>query len=269
MNFKNWIINEIVELKKPNNVRKNNIVKNKGTNTAYQVIQYQFKTKLGNIVKVHFQPKDDDEYVVSFYVNDTMDDNASGVERDPDILPTAFYTIKEKANKLNAKVIRFDAIESKNDTKTIKNLNTKEYQSKFIIDLNNFKQQINNYKPILIYPNQELYNKLKRPLPPPRYDLDTNYWNDIIKFIYNQLDNIIELRKFKDLLEQNLIKNINVTNILESLQNLINANLSNTETGWQRKINRRENIYNKIVNKYFSSEWDISKNKNHFVLTRI
>ena len=59
--FKLWL--EIVEPVKPSSkIFKKKVLKNSGTMLASQVLQFSFKTKLNNVVKVWFEPNGNQSY---------------------------------------------------------------------------------------------------------------------------------------------------------------------------------------------------------------
>ena len=62
--------------------------------------------------------------------------------------------------------------------------------------------------------------------------------------------------------------NININPLLTALTNLKGAWLSQSEDGWQVERNRRKAVYEKLMNNYFSDEWDIEINNNYFTLKR-
>jgi len=270
-----------------NTVRKRDIIKNPGTNTAKSLIQYQFTTSYGNVVKVQMEPQGDDSYNIVFYVNDTLADESSKTEnsaRDKDILPGVLYVIKNKANKLKAKTITFHAIKGKGDTKVMNKTDPSPYLNNVIKELRNLTVTLNNHKVTMIEPDEgiiNLYKKLNMGTPEARPDLDINRVlgyisqvtyaiqnNDITKYptevakacndVVANLYSNIDWNKF----------NINIEPAIASLKNLEGAIYSNTEIGWLTNKNRRSSIYDKLLNRYFSDEWDIKKSNSYFTLTR-
>jgi hypothetical protein len=267
--------NEIAEPMKTS-AKRRIITKNSGTIRATKVIEYQFKTSLGNQVKIHFQKKEDDPltYDVSFYVNDTQYDDASKTnesERDPEVLRKVLYLVKQKADALKAQEIHFVAQKGEGDIKVIKNLNIENYKPNAFIQLNLFKKWLKEYKVKMIEPNRELYLKLNRPTPPARPDIDKKKWLQIIEkfelliFSGNNL-NINDLEE--------LIYNKNIFNeypqhekLVKSLIDYKNAFVSNTDLGFLREKNRRASLYSKLTDRFFS-DWIVSKKNDYFIMKR-
>lgn len=159
---------EIAEPQKPNNVSSKKITKDGGTWKERKVNEFQFKTSIGNLVKIHFDRKDHDAYSVMFYVNDTQYDDASktdGSVRDPEIIPGVIWTIKDKVKRLKAKEVEFEAQTGDGDIKNIRNLNIDEFRPAALTEIENLKRQFNAYQVTMIEPNVAIYKKLGRPVP--------------------------------------------------------------------------------------------------------
>lgn len=286
MNFKNWL--ESIDLKKPlNKVKKQNIIKDKGTNVARRIVQYSYTTKLGNIVKLQFEPKEDNEYDVVFYVNDVLYDNAplmnidnkeEKYSRDSEILPTVFFLLNNKANSLKAKYLTFRAHSSPKDTKIVRNLDIEEPKNQVLLDLNYFESKIKLHIIKFIEPSEitkNLYRKLDKPIPEARPDLDKSLWLNWIEKLKLAIENNQDLQEYIDNLitfrsinHKYIIENLNIDNLISSLRNLNNAINSNTEKGYSRTINRRASIYKRILDKDFSKYWNIQQDGDRFTLTR-
>lgn len=278
MNFRQWL--EIVEPYNPSGVRKSNIVKDKGTNRAKEAIQFRWKTKLGNVVKLHFDYDGPNAYTVVFYVNGTLFDNAAVNQnngRDPEILAGIFYLLKEKANQLKADKLSFRGQDSESDTKTIRNIDPNQYKELALKELNAFSQVINNHQVQMIPPTQskiDLYKRLNRDDPQPMPDFNKPLWLKWLQNIHNEIKMGNRITNFIDQLKTGMgvsdFKNINVNlkSLIETLTNFDNAVISNSPEGWQRTKNRRTIIYTKLVNRYMSQDWNIEINGNWFYLTR-
>lgn len=272
MKFSLWL--EIVELQKPQNkITKKTVIKDKGTNAAHKVIEFTWTTKQGNNILVRFEPKGNDEYSLLFYTNNVLYDKASTNTnlRDPEILSGVFYLIKTKADALKAKTLTFTSHKSNNDTKTIFNIDIEKPKQNLINDLKNLQSKINQYDPKPIQLTQstiDLYKKLNKPIP-PMFDLNKEKVNDYINQIYHAIETNNEHEIYD--LRQNLFDYklpLNTDNLKKSLQEFENALKSNTEQGFKRTINRRSKIYARVLDKYFSNDWDINMNNDRFVLTR-
>lgn len=283
MNFKIWL--EIVELNKPyNKVVKKSIIKDKGTNVAHRIIQYEYTTKLGNEIKLQFNPRGNDSYSIIFYVNDVLYDYGSKlgliqnnkVGRDTEILPSVFYLIKTKADKLGAKYLDFHSTRSDNDVKIIRNLDIEPYKKQALNYLNQFLNDINNYKVNMIPPSQNMINihqKINKPIPESRPDLNKKEWIEIITKLKSKIENNEEniedyIDNFYNAHGTGRLGSINPIKIISALKDYSNAVKSNTERGFHREKNRRTAIYTRILNKYFTDDWHIDIKGNNFDLTR-
>jgi hypothetical protein len=267
--------NEIVEPIKTT-AKRRNIIKNAGTMRATPVIEYQFRTSLGNLVKLHFRLKDESPltYDVSFYVNDTQYDDASrtdGNNRDPEILGKVLYLIRSKADLLKAEEIHFLAQKGEGDVKVVRNLNIEEYKPNALQQLNLLKQWLQRYEVKMIEPNKEVYLKLRRPIPPARPDIDVERWVRVI----DECMALVIKGQTLDMnnLEGSMYTQSIATNypqhkaLIEALRNYTNAILSNTDSGFHKRKNRRASLYSKLLNRYFS-DWDIEQSNDSFVMKR-
>lgn len=278
MKFKTWL--EIVELKNPKGVRKSTIIKDKGTNLAKPSIQFRWKTKLGNDIRLQFDIDGINEYKVVFYVNNTLyDDAASNTNngRDPEILSGIFYLLMSKADKLGAQKINFRGHQSENDTKIVRGLNFEQYKPKLLELLNQFESVVQNHQVQMVPPSQyriDLFKKLNRGVPVPTPDFNKNAWQNWIKLTINAVQN-----------NERLIGNINglktgigngdfsvlhfdFNNLVDTMTNFSNAVESNSPEGWTKTRNRRTAIYTKLVNRYMADKWDVEIRGDWFYLTR-
>lgn len=285
MDFKQWIYNEIAELAKPvNKVTRRNVIKNPGSNTAHEVIQYSFRTKIGNVVKIQLTPKDDQRYDVVFYVNDTMDDSASVQKgtRDPEILSGVFHTLLNKADKLNANALSFTAISSPNDNKIARNLDYEQLKPQVMHYLEALLAALKSYIVKLIPPDElriNLWAKLGRGVPPPRKDINTEYWITRIQELkqYINTDQRIDqfIHEFEAAAlhgknsEGNLqLLNFDLNSFVNSLKKLNLGLQSRSPEGVSITVNRRAEIYKRLVYRYFADKWNIHIDNNYFTLTR-
>lgn len=273
--FKDFLLNEIAEPTKPiNKVSKTNIKKDAGTWRERPVLQYKFKTTNGNEVKVHFEKTEENTYDVMFYVNDTQYDNASSNEkdkRDVEILGNVLWIIKQKSEQLKIKKLTFTAQTGQNDIKTIRNLDINKYKKIFIGFLNELKLKLNNYKVKLIEPNKQLYLKLNRPIPLAKPDVDKELFDKIFKKIEQLIQNNESIEDVFNNTYHNFEElkkvGIDTAGFLNSFRDLSNAIQSNSPSGWNRSLNRREVVWEKLVNRYFS-DWNVNKHGTKFELTR-
>lgn len=278
MNFKLWL-NEIVELQKPSSkVKKSNFIKNKGTNSAYSVVQFQWRTKLGNNVKLHFIKKENDAYDVIFYVNDTHFDNETAKQnrtRDPEVLSSVLHVLRNKADELNIKKLTFLAQKSEKDYKIIFNLQIEPLKTNILNSLKELLQFLETRKTQLIAPTKtqiELAKKFNRPKPENKPDINPN-WKDKIKELIKKIEDeqMIGINDFEISYNSahDEFKNIgyDLKEILIKLKKYKEVIQSNSPDGFIRHKNRRAEIYDKLIRKYFS-DWNITRNDDYFELTR-
>ena len=62
--------------------------------------------------------------------------------------------------------------------------------------------------------------------------------------------------------------NVDGKEIVDSIKDVQNALKSQQESGWLRNINRREKIYERLINQHFTDEWNINKTGTTFRLTK-
>lgn len=281
-------MNEIVELRRPTGrTKKSDVVISPGTNTARRAIQYQFTTKMGNNVKVRFLVDGENAYTVSFHVNNELKDDAKldNSQRDPEIIPGAFHVIKTRADSLGAQELTWVAVESENDTKVVRNLDVERYSAPVIQTLRTLYQAVGQHPSKMVPSNPKLDSILGITGPRQVPDFDREHWQGAIKGIVfaiqqknaEQLHNAIYLlgnlfRTERTKSEQHnrpeFNPGIDWMSLEKQLLELEGAIRSNEEGGWARKSNRRLNIYQRIVDKYFSQDWDIKISYNRFTLTR-
>ena len=291
MNFKEWLLNETIDLIKPKKTTKRSVIKNKGTNTAKEIIEYQFTTPIGNDVKVHFIPQDKDSYEIQFYVNDKMYDNATEKEnsiRDPHVLSGVLYIMKNKAKQLKAQELSLTARTGAGDYKTVRNIPTEPRIAKALTIINDFILKLSSYPVQMIPPSEstiELAKKFKKPnLLEPKPDLEIKRYLPLAIKIKNDLENnpnnlIAQLMSQENaattlidnlLIPRNDMQKLNVDGkeIVDSIKDVQNALKSQQESGWLRNINRREKIYERLINQHFTDEWNIKKTGTTFRLTK-
>lgn len=280
MYFKTWLLQEVAEPRKPQtNVRRNTLIKDKGTNVARKIIQYTWKTPYGNTVKLQFEPKGNGEYFVIFYVNDVLFDYGSKLgladkdaTRDSEILSNVFYVLKDKADKLKATALTFHGHSSDRDTKVIRNLDIQPYKTKALAELNKFVQFLQNHQVKMIPPSQTMINlhqKLGKPMPEAKPDIDVERWLAFAEELENAIDKGWDGDYVYRLQTAEGLGLPNVNNLIASLKDFNNAVESHTERGYQRTKNRRTAVYKRILDKHFSDKWDIQITGNNFRLMRV
>lgn len=272
--FKFYILSEIVVPTRPlNNIDRRRITKSGGTWRQRKVLEFSFRTSVGNVVKVHFDEKEDKEYDIMFYVNETQYDKAAGEDRDSEILNGVLWIIRNKSESLGAKSLTFEAQIGEGDVKTVRGLNIDRFKPIALSFLKRFRDQLSQHQVQMIEPNASLYIKLNRPVPPARVDLDKAKWlnfvDELEKRIHSNSSLVEFLSNFNGSLYTNHIEKIfDIKDLVNSLNNLSNAIESNLESGWRRHKNRRESLWTKLVERYLSDVWDMKKSGTKFFLTR-
>lgn len=279
MRFKLWL--EIVDSFTPKS-RMSRIVKNPGTVRAQPTVQFRWKTRLGNDVKVHFEERGEGTYNVLFYVNDTLYDDASKVEgsnRDVEILPGVFEIARQKADKLAASKLVFTAHKSDGDTKVVKGVDAAPRLQVVTRDLAQFEGLLRSYRPTMVEPSPmraALFQKLGRPVPPAEPDFDVIPW---IKWIAEVRDCLAKQDGFAmesliDYLKSFAYENkfvkigLDAKSLAENMEGLSAAFMSNSPYGWRRTVNRRAAIYTRLAQRYFGRGWTVSIQGDRFELTR-
>jgi hypothetical protein len=279
LDFK-WWINEIVDVAKPSGVRKSNIIKDKGTNVASPSTQFKWTTKLGNVVKLHFDHKGNDSYRIIFYVNDTLFDDAakSNNGRDPEILSGIFYLLKDRADRIGAQELNFTGHKSDGDTKIVRDINPDKYKANILFHLSQFDQVVSQHQVQMIPPSEtkiNLWKKLKRDYPPNSLpDFNQRIYQNSIERINSALKNNERVSSLIDGLKTgegtgdfNVI-GYDIKPLIASLSNYDNAIASNSPEGWRKTRNRRTSIYTKLLHRHMSSDWNIEIRGDSFELTR-
>jgi len=285
MKFKEWFsLNEISEPFRPlGNVTRNKITKDAGTYKQRGVLEFRFKTTKGNEIKLHFEKLKDEEngYDIMFYVNDTQFDAASGSQRNSEILGNILWLIRKKANLLNAKILTFTAQKGDGDTKIIRGLDINRYKPNALLELDKMREIISHHQVQMLKKDAALYIKLNRPVTPDYPDVDKEKYLKILskyEFIINNITNGSKqspspsplhdlLNNTIHLFEQLDVFGINSKKFIDSMKLLDDAEESNTEMGLRKYRNRREFVWEKLVNKHLS-DWIVDKQGTKFKLTR-
>lgn len=244
------ILLEIIDKKMPKGVKHGTFIRNKGTNSAMEYQKFTFTTAKNNKVKIVVLLKhigDDKIGDIRFFVNDNMDSNREQ-PLDFDILRGVFSYLPKIVEKFNLNKIEIESHTDDGDDKILRNLPYKDLQEelkqKITEILPHLKQDILKY--IESYQNMVL-NSVEKFLK--HLDGDESQWN--IEKIYRVADlpyfgeiNSLYL-KYRD------------------------AKLSHRPEGLLTTVNRRHNIYKKLLPK-FLPDWDIKETPivKGFELTR-
>lgn len=271
MEFKEWLlITEIAEPVRPlGKVAFRNIIKDGSTWRSRSVKEYRFKTTKGNEVKLHFDKLNDESngYDVMFYVNDTQYDNASG--GDSEILGNVLWLMRRKADQLKANVLTFTAQKGDGDIKVIRNMDISRFKPVALQELAKMRSIIGSYQVKMVKPKAELFARLGRPVPPDYPDLDKEKYLKILSAYESQIDSVGELVTNTTHLFQDLSRlGIDASSFTDAMKRLWDAQESNTERGFHSHRNRREFVWEKLMNRHFSTDWSIEKSGVKFRLSR-
>jgi hypothetical protein len=277
LKFSDYVLKRIDEIAEPikTNAIRRMVTKHGGTWREKKVVEYKFKTSLGNEVKIHFDKISENPkaYNVVFYVNDTQYDDASKTEgsvRDPEVLGKVVYLIRKKSDDLKAQEIQFVAQKGKGDIKVIRNIDVNKYKPNALFEINKFYNAIVNHQVNMIPAKRELFARLNIPVPPDRPSINKEKWLRIINGVKESIveEKIINVDELETSIYLDKINDyIDTSRLVESLRNYANAVISNTGLGWIKNQNRRESLYSRLVEKYFA-DWDVEKKGDSFILRR-
>jgi hypothetical protein len=268
------ILNEIFEPTYPKNVKVSKVKKTGTQNSVIIKDQYQFKTTIGNDVKVLFEVTNKSADII-FYVNDKLNDKSSsqdGISRDEEILPNVIGIVKRVADKKQLQTITFTAWAGEGDNKTVKNLDYKQFKDPLLIALNLFYDEIKNYQvtylPVTDRQKETAlkFNKEISPTPDIYKDILLNQLVTAKNYIENHDYKIKGLAQ--DLsYNKNLSKFKSFSNFLNLLKQFSDALISNSDSGLVKSRNRRKDLYVKLIQRFFT-DWNLDLFGNSFELTR-
>lgn len=280
------IIKELIEPKAPGNLKKSTITKAGTQGSPVKINQRQFTTSKGNVVKVHFKPFIEDNLKavdVSFFVNDTMDDEASG-QRDSEILPQVLHTVLAYAKTSKVQRITFSAVAGSGDTKTKFNIPLDRHVASLKSAIAAFYKKLIE---IEITPEMEkdeldrvnaIYAKVGKPLKTSATVMFKDELIAVLKQIMDFIDNLTPSETSGNefnALYQEFMKYIKRTDnwpefraLLKEFSNMTAVLYSYTKHGAMISKNRRLDLYTKMVQRYFANDWDISITGTSFGLTR-
>ena len=283
------ILLEIISPRKPNEVKASRGTVSGVQGSVHSIIKRDFTTSKGNAVSVRFKPSTEDGMKgadVSFFVNGTMDDSASTDGKDTDndfeILSGVLHIGMQYVDKAKLNRVTFTAHTGKKDSKRVHNLPI----DKAVANLKNtalkFKQELINFKP---NPAEiEKYNEYLRGFA-QKFKLSPEQMAEK-KYIYKEeliglVDEILN-NKFEKVDENEINKYISYVNrytkvvaqwksfneFQQAVYELAKVGESHQEGGAFVNRNRRESIYKRMVEKYFSKDWNIDHQGTMFTMTR-
>lgn len=216
---------------------------------------------------MHFDKiNDENGYDVMFYVNDTQHDDASG--GDSEILGNVLWLMRKKADQLKADVLTFTAQKGDGDIRVIRNMDVSRFKPVALQELVKMRSVITSYQVKMVKPNAEIFIRLGRPVPPDYPDLDKDKYLKILSAYESQIDSVGQLVTNTTHLFQDLSRlNIDASGFIDAMKRLWEAQESNTERGFYSNRNRREFVWEKLINRHFS-DWLMEKNGVKFRLSR-
>lgn len=283
------LLTEIISPQKPNKVRAYTH-KQAGVQGSEVISQRRdFTTTKGNKVTVKFSPKNEYRMKgvdVSFYVNDTMNDDASttgkGIDNDFEILSGVIFLILQYVKRAKIERISFLAYNGTNDTKLMHNVPVDKYISSIKTAMDKFKNDLINFE---LTPEKQAAHDRKIQVFKSRFNMDVSneymHKDELLKLISdldNYLSNNKDYKQYEGALESfmnslhRFMRNVNqwdsYLNFEKSLYDSIKALSTHREGGAYITKNRRAEIYSKLLGKYFPSGWDIKRTGSDFIITK-
>jgi hypothetical protein len=274
-------MSEGIEPKKPSGgVRKKRVIKNRGMVTQKELEQVQFITKEGNDVKVQFQVNDGVGDVV-FYVNDTLDDYGGREDGsvDPEIMSGVLWIIDTYADRMGLKVLTFRAWSGKGDTKIVRGLEVAEVAKVAEGVISDYIERVRSYDAKVIPPSErriEFAKKFGRELV-VLYDVNVGKLVSILNDMMKELKggNIVTTYFFEEEIyltrEGNVKLEDKIPGAMDTLEKVKMYNMakeSHTEVGAVVTKNRRQGLYKRLIDKFFSNKWSVKQTRDSFELTR-
>lgn len=267
------IISELYEPRYPTGVKHSIHTKPGAQGSAIKRNQYAFTTSKGNVVKVLFKVEDDSADVI-FYVNDTLDDDASG-GTDPEILSGVLGVVDKVADRRKFNTLTFEAWRGQGDTKKVTGL--KEDREAFEKAARPVLAWTEANEPEMLPPTEAqiaMARKFDREATPrPSWQKDAvdkalghlmAYYNDgsplFATVVYELENEPIYGRLGK------IIPGWDV--LLKEARKVADARMSNTESGLTVRRNRRGSVYDRLLQRFMADKWNIEKSWDSYTLTR-
>ena len=128
---------------------------------------------------------------------------------------------------------------------------------------------IGSYQIKMVKPRAEVFVRLGRPVPADYPDLDKEKYLKILSAYESQIDSVGELVNNTTHLFQDLSRlGIDANSFIDAMKRLWESQESNTERGFQSHRNRREFVWEKLMNRHFSMDWSMEKSGVKFRLSR-
>ncbi len=297
MAFSDFLLCEGIEPRKPlGKITKKKVVKNRGMVNQKSLDQIEFTTTDGNNVKVQFQIKDEDGKKtgdVVFYVNDTLDDRGGRKDGsvDPEIFGGVLWVVDVYSDRMGLDKLTFSAWSGAGDTKIVRGLNLEKPREVALNGLKAYRQEVGNYKAKVIPPTQrriELAKKLGRE-PTVVYDVNVEHLQRIMGEITYDIEdrNVAAIMPFEeevyksrdtgeggggmfDFQTPTKLEDIipGCMELLQTLKKYNVARMSQSEGGASVTRNRRQDLYKRLMDKFFSDKWSMTQKRDSFELTR-
>jgi hypothetical protein len=287
-----FILNELLEPRKPGSAVKSSTVSVSGAQgSVSKISQQKFTTSKGNVVKVWFKPTQADDgnpsVEISFYVNDTLYDKSStegkDIANDFEILSGVGYLVNNTLNRKKLNHCTFLAYSGDRDTRTKFNIPPDKYLVNVNHLLKTLHDQIANFNPT---PDQlaaelerrnTLLARLNRPLETSVNMVDPNLANALSQMhaFINQPFDETSLERYSKLLtaiehssSHYVYNNTSFPKVINDLHEFKLIVRSYSKHGAEITSNRRASVYSKLIQKFFSDNWNIETQGAHFTLTR-
>ena len=272
-------LRELIEPRKPTQTKSSVVSKFGVQGATTKIPQRRFITKLGNDIKVQFKPNGEQSVDVTFYVNDSLDDNAVKGGKDNEILPGVLFIILQYLKKSKVNFCSFEAVTGSGDYKTKYNLPKERIINEVRAAAEQFISKLEN---TVITPEMEeeelrrinaIYTRVNKPLATSAIVIHKEELLDALGKLINNVDNV-QLDEISDIIRHinNYNKNIDGWSEYNDLMKLLYSYRqivqSYTPGGTTINRNRRLDLYTKMVEKYLSNDWDIEIHGTKFYLTR-
>jgi hypothetical protein len=264
-------IHELLEPKKPLTAVKSSTVSKSGMQgSKNKIAQRTFTTNKGNQVDIQFKTTTDDNVKstdVVFYVNGTMYDTAStegkDIDNDFDILSGVGYIVKTYLDKAKIDRCTFSAHSTPSDTKHKFNIPVERPKRELLASLQGLSSVTNE----LLKTEEDEIRKNKYNLVLETIEAIKQYLTQPVeKYSSSDFDKLYwQIRKAADM---KLSKYPEMNEAFKQLERFMSVITSYSPEGVHVRQNRRFAVYSKILNKFFSSTWDIETYGDSFILTR-
>jgi hypothetical protein len=282
---------EFLNPKKPESIKSSTVSKAGTQGSVIKLAQRRFMTAKNNDVKVQFQGKlaDNGEKSVDvvFYVNDTLYDNSSTVDKniknDYEILSGVVYVILQYLDKSKINHFTFQAYRGEGDNKRLYNLPIKNLTAvnDAIGILYNKIRSFNITDDMIAAELTRRNELLKKINKPPVNQVVIIYKKELLEVLHKLKQLLIDLQPSSESIQEftnlyQLLERYNVRvegweeyqNLIPLLNEVRQILMSYGSQGVMVNRNRRLSVYSKLLKTNFSKEWDIQQYGDNFELSR-